>query len=149
MCSDVFSPCDLCCRRNDIIAELSQLLHSCSHATLEQLLQPLLLPCLSTIVESAQSQPPGNTASAPKSAVHHNILEAAAAASEIQMRGSAWVMLGMLRLHLAAPPAGADPVGKYAFKKAHVERVLNEDVMPETEVGLFLVLCCPVQTVTQ
>ena len=44
-------------------------------------------------------------------------------------------MLGMLRLHLAAPPAGADPVGKYAFKKTHLERRLAEDVVPETQVG--------------
>ena len=44
-------------------------------------------------------------------------------------------MLGMLRLHLAAPPAGAAPVGKYAYKQAHFERVLKEDLRPETKVG--------------
>ena len=44
-------------------------------------------------------------------------------------------MLGMLRLHLAAPPVGTDPVGKYALKKAHIERRLTEDILPETEVG--------------
>ena len=44
-------------------------------------------------------------------------------------------MLGMLRLDLAAPPAGADPVGKYAYKQAHFERVLKEDLHPETKVS--------------
>ena len=53
----------------------------------------------------------------------------------MRQRGTAWVMLGMLRLHLAAPPAGSDPVGKYAYKKAHFDRMLSEDVLPETQVS--------------
>ena len=56
-------------------------------------------------------------------------------------------MLGMLRLHLSAPPAGADPAGKYAYKKAHFDRMLTEDVLPETQVkhGVAVMLyafCC-------
>lgn len=43
-------------------------------------------------------------------------------------------MLGMLRLHLAAPPAGADPAGKYLLKAAHLERVVKQAVVPEAQV---------------
>lgn len=122
------------CRHADLITELIQLLHSSSHNTLKQLLQPLLLPCLSAIVSSGHGQAQAaDTASNPATSLQHASAEQTAKESKI--RGSAWVMLGMLRLHLAAPPVGIDPVGKYALKKVHIERRLTEDVLPETEVG--------------
>ena len=122
------------CRPADAVMELDQLLCSSSHSTLKQLLQPLLLPCLNTILSSAPDLSPA--ASSARSAGSHqgDNTGPSTAADEVQTRGSAGVMLGMLRLHLAAPPAGADPVGKYAFKKAHLESRLAENVLPETEV---------------
>lgn len=121
------------CRPADAVMELTQLLHSSSHSTLKQLLPPLLLPCLNTIISSAPGLSPA-VSSARSAGSHQGHTGPSTAADEFQTRGSAWVMLGMLRLHLAAPP-GADPVGKYASKKAHLERRLAEDVLPETEVG--------------
>ena len=116
--------------------ELMQLLHSSSHSTLKQLLQPLLQPCLDAIVSSGHDQPQAaDTASDLATSLQHASAGQNAEAKEIQIRGGAWVMLGMLRLHLAAPPVGTDPVGKYALKKAHIERRLTNDVPPETEVG--------------
>lgn len=123
------------CRPADAVMELTQLLHSSSHSTLKQLLQPLLLPCLNTILSSAPDLSPAASSSRSAGSHQGSNTGPSTAADEFQTCGSAWVMLGMLRLHLAAPPAGADPVGKYAFKKAHLERRLAEDVLPETEVG--------------
>ena len=120
---------------SELSVELSELLQTSSHSTFQQVLQPLLLPCLTTVATTAHDSPSLGALSAPSNALQGSASGSAAEGGvQIQMQGSAWVMLGMLRLHLAAPPAGADPVGKYAFKKAHLERILSEDVMPETEV---------------
>ena len=137
--SDALMPC----RPADLTTELIQLLHSSSHSTLKQLLQPLLLPCLDAIVSTMGGQPQAaDTASASATSLQHASLGQTAEAKEFQTRGSAWVMLGMLRLHLAAPPVGTDPVGKYALKKAHIERRLTDDVLPETEVGCVSTCVC-------
>ncbi|KAL0028971.1 hypothetical protein WJX77_009058 [Trebouxia sp. C0004] len=119
-------------RPADLTSELIQLLCSSSHSTLKQLLQPLLLPCLDAIVAFGHGL--SQAASDPATSFQHASAGQTAEAKEIQTRGSTWVMLGMLRLHLAAPPVGTDPVGKYALKKAHIERRLTDDVLPETEV---------------
>lgn len=123
------------CRSGDgFTTELMHLLQSSSHATFKRLLQPLLLPCLQIILaykqDSKQAQPAAQSHPTP-----HRPAQAAETCQGMQARGKAWVLLGMLRLHLAAPPAGADPVGKYAYKKAHFDRLLAEDVLPETQVS--------------
>ena len=122
--------------------ELTHLLQSSTHTTFKQLLQQLLLPCLQSIL--AHKQGSKDARPAPHSPAPHMLLETAEAAHDMQQRGSTWVMLGMLRLHLAAPPAGADPVGKYAYKKAHFDRMLSEDVMPEAQVSCMTVPTCAV-----
>lgn len=133
----------MCCRPADLTTELIQLLHSSSHSILKQLLQPLLLPCLDAIVSSGHGQSQAaDTASDPATSSQDASTGQTAEAKEIRTRGSAWVMLGMLRLHLAAPPVGTDPVGKFALKKAHIERRLTDDVLPETEVGCMTSCVC-------
>ncbi len=54
-------------------------------------------------------------------------------------RGAAWVLLGAARLHLAAPPPGADPAAKYAHKRDHLLAVLD-DVLAELDVSRSLML---------
>ena len=123
------------CRSVDaLIRELTQLLQTSSHATLQHLLQQLLMPCIQTV--SAFTQFP-STAQPSKahSAIPERVSEGHEASEDMLQRGRAWVMLGMLRLHLAAPPVGADPVGKYAYKKAHYDCMLTEHVQPETRVS--------------
>lgn len=127
----------IACRSGDgSSTELSHILQTSSHATFKQLLQPLLIPCLQSILaykqDSQGAQPAVQEPPAP-----HRIPQAAETCHDMQERGRAWVLLGMLRLHLAAPPAGADPVGKYAYKKAHFDRLLAEDVLPETQVSFL------------
>lgn len=124
------------------MTELTHLLLTSSHSSFKQLLQQLLLPCLQTIL--AHKQDPSNSQPAAEEVAPHRLAETAETLPEMQQRGSAWVMLGMLRLHLAAPPAGADPVGKYAYKKAHFERMLTEDVLPETQVSCMAPPICAV-----
>lgn len=115
------------------VTELTHLLLTSTHSSFKQLLQQLLLPCLPIIL--TYKQDPSSSQPAAGEVDPHRLAETAEALPEMQQRGSAWVMLGMLRLHLAAPPAGADPVGKYAYKKAHFDRMLSEDVLPETQVS--------------
>ena len=122
------------CRSGDASAtELTDLLHTSSHSTFKQLLQQLLLPCLHAIL--AHKQDPKQAEAAAAEVAPHKLAGTAETLHDMRQRGSAWVMLGVLRLHLAAPPAGADPVGKYAYKKAHFDRMLSEDVLPETQVS--------------
>lgn len=117
------------------MTELTHLLLTSTHSIFKQLLQQLLLPCLQIIL--VHKQDPSNSQPAAEEVAPHRLANTAETETllEMQQRGRAWVMLGMLRLHLAAPPAGADPVGKYAYKKAHFERMLSEDVLPETQVS--------------
>ena len=117
------------------MTELIDLLRTSSHTTFKRLLQPLLTPSLQHILSSAQQCIPDP---APAAAIKESTAPSAKTEklNDVQQRGQAWAMLGMLRLHLTAPPAGADPVGKYAYKKAHMQRMLEEDVLPETQVSL-------------
>ena len=122
-----------CCRHQQFAA--GRALEACSHATFQALLRPLLLPCLETVLTNVHESSAADTAAAFHNEPQNSSPgQGGSAAVQILNCGSAWAMLGMLRLHLTAPPAGADPVGKYAYKKAHVERVLSEDVLPEAKV---------------
>ncbi len=49
-------------------------------------------------------------------------------------RGRVWTLLGLLRLHLAAPPPGADPAAKYALLRQHTLSLLSLRVEPELAV---------------
>ena len=117
------------------MVELAKILTTSNHTGLMKVLHSSLLPCLITSLSLLhQSNQSASTT------------EATAAASPLQaeqtlrfdLRGKAWAMLGMLRLHLAAPPAGADPAGKFVLKAAHLERVLQQDVFPEAQVHALL-----------
>ena len=97
-------------------------------------MQPLLLPCLRLAlsgVGSAQQlqsdhEPASNMAAgwghaAPlagsttqQSSMHRQLLEQSA------QQGTAWLMLGALRLHLVSTPAGPDPAAKPAHKRRHL-----------------------------
>jgi hypothetical protein len=46
-------------------------------------------------------------------------------------RGKVWALLGLARLHLSAPPAGADPAAKHAQLRGHTLSVLTWHVDPE------------------
>ena len=61
----------------------------------------------------------------------------AEALSNEAKRGTAWVLLGAARLHLAAPPPGADPAAKYAHKRDHLLALLD-DVLAELDVSRSL-----------
>lgn len=49
-------------------------------------------------------------------------------------RGRVWALLGLLRLHLAVPPPGADPAAKYALLRQHMLGLLRLRVEPELVV---------------
>ena len=100
-----------------------------NHRRLQAVAETLLMPCLESVAQglaaAAPPQPqPGGQQSLPQ-----------AAAPAAALRGQAWLLLGLLRLQLAAPPAGTDPAGKYVLKQAHAERRLQEEVLPEMKVG--------------
>ena len=136
---------DACRLGNTSATELTHLLHTSSHSTFKQLLQQLLLPCLHIIL--AHKQDPKSAETVAKEAALHKLADTAETLHDMRQRGSAWAMLGMLRLHLSAPPPGADPIGKYAYKKAHFDRMLTEDVLPETQVSSMAQQSCCMQCV--
>ena len=114
------------------MTRLEGVLAASDHAKLKELLQPLVLPCLRLVLynaaktqqlinegrtpdvvgqaaSSASGQPSGHLES-----VHGQLLEQEA------QHGAAWVMLGVLRLHLVSVPAGPDPAAKHAHKRTHL-----------------------------
>jgi microcompartment protein CcmK/EutM len=48
--------------------------------------------------------------------------------------GSAWLLLGALRLHLICPPRGIDPAGKYLLAVQHYRREISDHLDAEGEV---------------
>ena len=120
------------CRTEQLVSRLEGILAASDHAKLKELLQPLLLPCLRLVFSNAaktqqlinagrtpdvvrqaafstSGQPSGHLGS-----VHRQFLE-----QEAHL-GAAWVMLGVLRLHLVSVPASPDPAAKHAYKRAHL-----------------------------
>ena len=98
---------------------MEEVLAASDHAKLKELCQPLLLPCLRLVLSNAaQTQQlsdvenPGTTPE--EGNTHKELLQQEA------HQGAAWVMLGMLRLHLVSMPAGADPAAKHAYKQRHL-----------------------------
>lgn len=117
------------------MAELAKILSTSNHSGLIKALHSSLLPCLTTSLSLLhQSKQPERTTEATEPA---SLLQAEPT-QRFDLRGKAWAMLGMLRLHLAAPPAGADPAGKFVLKAAHLERVLTQNVSPEAQVYMLL-----------
>ena len=110
--------------------QVGDLLATSSHSLLVQLLQPVLLPLLTLVLEGSYAA----RAADPAAAYSAETLSAEA------KRGAAWVLLGAARLHLASPPPGADPAAKYAHKRAHLLAVLD-DVLAELEVSTQGILC--------
>jgi hypothetical protein len=48
--------------------------------------------------------------------------------------GRVWALLALARLHLAVPPASADPAGKYGMLRQHLLQKLATHYVPELGV---------------
>ncbi|EFJ44763.1 hypothetical protein VOLCADRAFT_121252, partial [Volvox carteri f. nagariensis] len=99
----------------------SVLVHS-NHAVLRQLLQPVVLPAVTTVAEGLQLC---------MTAACAGSVRRTARDAELARRGRAWVLVGLLRLHLVVPPPGIDPAGKYALKRRHLEGIVVHELQPE------------------
>lgn len=55
-------------------------------------------------------------------------------AEGLLVRGRVWALLGLARLHLLLPPAGADPAAKHGLARHHVLALLRCQVEPELAV---------------
>lgn len=89
-------------------AELCQLLLPSNHSVLLAQVNTLVHPLALTIAQGLQK------AAQPWSS-------ASRAAERQAGQGACWAMLGLLRLHLAAPPPGIDPAGKHLLKANHIK----------------------------
>ena len=92
---------------------------------LRAVLHPALLPAaaaaalrLAAPVHRAENSPAA-TADAPSS--DRDLTIGSGSGSMVLVRGRAWALLGLARLHLAAPPPGADPTTKRALQAAHLD----------------------------
>jgi hypothetical protein len=91
-------------------------------------------PCLTSGVGPAGNGVVSIQAGVTKSAAMHHIhtiKSALDAHTGMAARGRVWALLGLLRLHLAAPPPGADPAAKYAQLRQHMLGLLSLRVEPE------------------
>ena len=115
-CSGVALPASVAQQDAELLRLAEEALGSSSHSVLRELLQPLLLPALQGLLQGSA---------------------AAATASPQQgllARGRMWALLGLLRLHLLLPPAGADPAAKYGLMQQHALSMLRCQVEPELAV---------------
>ncbi|MEW5309894.1 MAG: hypothetical protein WDW38_001740 [Sanguina aurantia] len=106
--------------------QLVGVLSGSSHAVLLSLLQPVLLPCVVTLTECVSA---GLVLSRTTSSPLHPTpaLES--------LHGRAWTLLGLLRLHLVAPPPGIDPAGKYSLKRDHLDSEIHGSIAPELQLA--------------
>lgn len=115
-------------------AALEAALSHSTHAALRAQLQPLLLPCASTLIHTLERQLPtpfSDSATAPSTAPLRP-------SELLGPHGRVWLLLGSLRLQLAAPPRGVDPAGKYLLQARHLQKHMAE---VRRQPGL-LVQCC-------
>ena len=95
-------------RTGATLQRLSGLLSASTHEPLHALLHSALLPAAAAALRLAVLVHPGGgpaaAAPAPSSSQ-----ELGRGQEAVRLRGRAWALLGLARLHLAAPPAGADP----------------------------------------
>jgi hypothetical protein len=113
-------------------AQLQHLLSSCSHEGLKAAAELLLLPCLDLVSQQQEPQPQ----QAPQTPGAYY----AAWSRGMLAQGRAWLLLGLARLQLVAPPAGIDPAGKYGLKQDALRRQQAFWVEPELQVGCLAVL---------
>ncbi len=92
------------------LAAAARALEGCAHAGLRAVGEAALLPALGALL-SADAARPGPEG--------------------LRARGEAWALLGLARLHLLAPPPGADPAAKHALLRRHALELLAWRVRPE------------------
>ena len=117
---------------------LGELLAASTHAPLRALLHQALLPAAAAALRLAAlvHHPVGSPAAAAPAPSTGNDLGSGLGSGQdprVQLRGRAWALLGLARLHLAAPPPGADPAAKRALKAAHLDAQAAEDLLPELQ----------------
>ena len=119
-------------RTGATLQRLSGLLSASTHEPLHALLHSALLPAAAAALRLAVLVHPGGgpaaAAPAPSSSQ-----ELGRGQEAVRLRGRAWALLGLARLHLAAPPAGADPAAKRALKAAHLDARCAEELLPELQ----------------
>lgn len=111
-------------RGEEVASRLEDVLALTNHAKLKELLQPLLFPCLRLLLSSADGAQPLAGAPEPSTASERGSLRKQALEQEA-LQGTAWAMLGTLRLHLVSMPAGADPAAKHAHKRSHLRNLIS------------------------
>lgn len=94
----------------ELADELKQVGRASGHATFSAIEGQLLRPCLEACL-AAEEGPSGS-----------------------RLAGSGWAYLGAARLALVSPPQGTDPAAKYAFKRAHLLRLVSSDILPRLQV---------------
>ena len=129
-------------RRDDAaLQRLEELLALSTHAPLRMLLHAALLPSAAAALRLAASAPSAPQGADPTRAASGKSRPGTGLGSGLeaaQQRGRAWALLGLLRLHLALPPAGADPAAKRALGAEHLDARLAEELLPELQVRMRL-----------
>ena len=99
-----------------------------THGLLRSLVRPLLVPCASSLLDSlATACVASSTTPLPGSG-------GGGARALMASHGRTWLLLGVLRLHLASPPRGIDPAGKYLLAARHLRRSVAAHVDVEAAV---------------
>lgn len=97
-------------RMKELAEELKRVGRASVHATFSAIESQLLRPCL----EACLAEEEGSSGS--------------------RAAGCGWALLGAARLALVSPPQGIDPAAKYAFKRAHLLRLVSSEILPRLQV---------------
>lgn len=117
------------------LQRLGRLLAASTHVPLRALVHSALLPAAGAALRLAAlvHHPEDGPAAATPAPSPGQDLGLGLGLEAMRLRGRAWALLGLARLHLAAPPAGADPAAKRALKAAHLDARAAEELLPEIQ----------------
>ena len=97
---------------DSFLCDMKKTITVCSHSVFKEMLGAVLLPCMQELLLKSEEAVGGS-------------------ADGLAIRGRAWALLGLARLHLTVPPAETDPAAKFELYGQHLLQSVHMWLEPE------------------